>query len=162
MAAEKHEVIVTLKWPPALIKHVNISFKLIFSANRELSFSPSCRSYLSNKPLPFEPVATARFSCPPSNLLPQNSAIIVLDKWTIIQLATFQIIKPNFQFFIGIDMASPAIKLCKSIDPREDHLADLDASIQETRFTLASLSQIKQTILNNSDIISDSFCSSLS
>ena len=59
-------------------------------------------------------------------------------------------------------MASPAIKSCKSIDPREDHLVDLDASIQETRFTLGSLSQIKQTILNNSNIISDSFCSSLS
>ena len=59
-------------------------------------------------------------------------------------------------------MASPAIKSCKLIDPREDHLVDLDSSIKETRFTLGSLSQLKQTILNNSDIISDSFCSSLS
>ena len=59
-------------------------------------------------------------------------------------------------------MASPAIKSCKSIDPKEDHLVDLDASIQETRFTLGSLSQIKKTILNNFDIISDSYCSSLS
>ena len=59
-------------------------------------------------------------------------------------------------------MVSPAIKSCKSIDPGEDYLVDLDASIQETRFTLGSLSQIKQTLLNNSDMISDSFCSSLS
>ena len=41
-------------------------------------------------------------------------------------------------------------------------MVELDASIQETRFTLGSLSQIKQTILNNSDMISDSFCLSLS
>ena len=59
-------------------------------------------------------------------------------------------------------MASLAIKSCKLIDPGEDYLVDLDASIKETRFTLGSLSQIKQTILNNSDMISDSFCSSLS
>lgn len=59
-------------------------------------------------------------------------------------------------------MASPAIKFCKSVDPGEDYLVDLDASIQETNFTLGSLSQIKQTTLNNSDMISDSFCSSLS
>ena len=50
-------------------------------------------------------------------------------------------------------MVSPAIKSCKSIDPGEDFLVDLDASIQETKLTLGSLSQIKQTILNNSDII---------
>ena len=49
-----------------------------------------------------------------------------------------------------------------SIDPREEHLVDLDAFIQETRLTLGSLSQIKPTILKNSNIISDSFCSSLS
>ena len=59
-------------------------------------------------------------------------------------------------------MASPAIKSCKSIDPGEDFLVDLDASIQETKLTLGSLSQIKQTILNNSDMISESFCSTLS
>ena len=59
-------------------------------------------------------------------------------------------------------MASPAIKSCKSIDPREDFLIDLDASIQETKLTLGSLSQIKQTILNNYDMVSDSSCSTLS
>ena len=59
-------------------------------------------------------------------------------------------------------MASPAIKSCKLIDPGEDFLIDLDASIQETKLTLGSLSQIKQTMLNNSDMISESFCSTLS
>ena len=59
-------------------------------------------------------------------------------------------------------MASPTIKSCKSIDLVEDYLVDLDASIQETKFTLGSLSQIKQTILNNSDMISNSFFSTLS
>ena len=38
----------------------------------------------------------------------------------------------------------------------------MDASIQETRLTLGSLNQIKQTIMDNLNIISDSFCSSLS
>ena len=51
-------------------------------------------------------------------------------------------------------MASPAIKSCKSIDLGEDFLIDLDISIKETKLTLGYLSQIKQTILNNSDIIS--------
>ena len=59
-------------------------------------------------------------------------------------------------------MASPTTKTCKSIDPKEEHLVDLDDSIQETILTLGSLNQIKQTILNNLNIISDSFCSSLS
>jgi hypothetical protein len=59
-------------------------------------------------------------------------------------------------------MASLAIKTCKSIDPKEEYLVHLDASIQETMLTLGSLNQLKQTILENSNIISDSFCSSLS
>ena len=59
-------------------------------------------------------------------------------------------------------MASPAIKNCKSVDPKEDFLVDLDASIQEIVLTLGSLNQIKQTILENLNIISNSFCSSLS
>ena len=48
------------------------------------------------------------------------------------------------------------------IDPKEEYLVDLDASIQETMLPLGSLNQIKQTILDNSNIISNSFCSSLS
>ena len=59
-------------------------------------------------------------------------------------------------------MVSPAIKSCKSIDPREEFLIDLDASIQENKLTLESLSQIKQTTLNNSDMILEIFCSTLS
>lgn len=59
-------------------------------------------------------------------------------------------------------MASTATKTCKSIDPNDEFLVDLDASIQENRLTLGTLDQIKQIIMDNSDIISDSFCSSLS
>ena len=57
---------------------------------------------------------------------------------------------------------SPAIKTCKSIDPKEEYLVDLDASIQEIELTLGSLDQIKQVIMDNSNIISNNFCSSLS
>ena len=59
-------------------------------------------------------------------------------------------------------MAFSAIKTYKSIDPREDFLIDLDAFIQETNLTLGPLSQIKQTMLSNSNMISESFCSTLS
>ena len=59
-------------------------------------------------------------------------------------------------------MASPTIKTCKSIDPGEDFLIDLDAFIQETNLTLGPLSQIKQTMLSNSNMISETFCSTLS
>ena len=59
-------------------------------------------------------------------------------------------------------MASPTIKTCKLIDPKEEYLVDLDASIQETMLTLGSLNQIKQIILDNPNIISNIFCSSLS
>ena len=40
-------------------------------------------------------------------------------------------------------MASTAIKTCKSVDPKEEFLVDLDASIQENRLTLGTLDQIK-------------------
>ena len=59
-------------------------------------------------------------------------------------------------------MASNAIKTCKSINPKEKFLVNLDAAIQANKLTLGTLDQIKQTILDNSNIISDSFCSSLS
>ena len=59
-------------------------------------------------------------------------------------------------------MASPAIKTCKSIDPKEEYLVDLDASITQNKFTLGALNQIKQVIMDNLDIISNNFCSSLS
>ena len=59
-------------------------------------------------------------------------------------------------------MATSAIKTYKHTDPKEDFLIDLDASIKENELTLGALSQIKQTILDNPNIIFDSFCSSLS
>ena len=59
-------------------------------------------------------------------------------------------------------MASPAILTCKSIDPGEDYLIELDAFIHETNLTFGPLSQIKQVMLNNSNMISESFYSNLS
>ena len=59
-------------------------------------------------------------------------------------------------------MVDTAIKTYKSIDPNEEFLVDLDASIQENKLTLGTLDQIKQIIMDNSDIISNSLCSSLS
>ena len=46
-------------------------------------------------------------------------------------------------------MVSPAIKTCKSIDPGEDFLIDLDAFIHETNLTLGPSSKIKQIMLSN-------------
>ena len=59
-------------------------------------------------------------------------------------------------------MASTVVKTCKSVDPKEEFLVDLDASIQENRLTLGTLDQIKQIIMDNSNIISNNLCSSLS
>ena len=57
-------------------------------------------------------------------------------------------------------MASSAIKFYNLVDPKEEFLVDLDVAIQENKLTLGTLDQTKQTILDNSNIISDSFCSS--
>ena len=54
------------------------------------------------------------------------------------------------------------IKTCKSIDPKEEPLIDLDVAIKETKLTVGTLSQIKQTFVDNPSIISNTFCSSLS
>ena len=40
-------------------------------------------------------------------------------------------------------MVASAVKTYKSIDPHEEILLDLDASIQESMLTLGSLDQIK-------------------
>ena len=40
-------------------------------------------------------------------------------------------------------MASNAIKSCKLVDPKEEFLVNLDASIQENKLTLGTLDQIK-------------------
>jgi hypothetical protein len=62
----------------------------------------------------------------------------------------------------SINMMRNAIKTCKNVDLKEELFIDLDATIEETKLTLGTLIQIKQTILDNSKIISDTFCSSLS
>ena len=55
-----------------------------------------------------------------------------------------------------------SIKTYKSIDPKEELFIDLDTAIKETKLKLGTLSQVKQTIMDNPNIILDTFCSSLS
>ena len=45
------------------------------------------------------------------------------------------------------------IKTCKSTDPKEELLIELDAAIKETKLTVGTLSQIKHTIMDNLSII---------
>ena len=59
-------------------------------------------------------------------------------------------------------MMTNSIKTCKSMDPKEELLIDLDATIKETKLTVGTLIQVKQTIMDNPNIILDTFCSSLS
>ena len=59
-------------------------------------------------------------------------------------------------------MACPAILSCNSIDPGEDYLIDLDAFIHEKILAFGPLSHIKQALLNNSNLIFESFCSNIS
>ena len=54
-------------------------------------------------------------------------------------------------------MVFPAILSCKSIDPGEDYLIDLDAFVHETSLTFGPLSHIKQLLSDNSNIISQGF-----
>ena len=58
-------------------------------------------------------------------------------------------------------MTSPAILSCKSIDPGEDYLIDLDAFVHETSLTFGPLNHTKQLLADNSNIISQSFCSNV-
>ena len=58
-------------------------------------------------------------------------------------------------------MASPVILSCKSIDPEEDYLIDLDAFVHETILTFGPLNHTKQLLSDNSNIISQSFCSNV-
>ena len=64
--------------------------------------------------------------------------------------------------YTDITMETSTIKSYKQDDPKEEFIVDLDSAIKENEFSLGTLSQIKQTILDNPNIISDSFCSSLS
>ena len=59
-------------------------------------------------------------------------------------------------------MASPVILSCKSIDPREDYLIYLDAFVHETNLTFGPLNHTKQLLLDNLNIISQTFCSNVS
>ena len=55
-----------------------------------------------------------------------------------------------------------SIKTCNSDDPKEELLIDLDVEIKETQLTVGTLNQVKQTIMDNSNIILHTFYSSLS
>ena len=59
-------------------------------------------------------------------------------------------------------MTTNSIKTCKSANPKEELLIDLDVRIKETQLTIGTLNQVKHTIMDNSNIISHKFCSSLS
>ena len=59
-------------------------------------------------------------------------------------------------------MASPVILSCKSIDPREDYLIDLDIFIPETSLTFGPLHHTKQLLADNSNVISQTSCSNIS
>lgn len=57
--------------------------------------------------------------------------------------------------------SSFAIKSCKQLDPKEEHIVDLDTGIDETVLTYGNLTKIKSKTTENSDLISSSLCSSL-
>ena len=56
---------------------------------------------------------------------------------------------------------SGVIKLCKQLDPKEEHIVDLDTGIDETFLTNINLTEIKSNISENPNLISTKFCSSL-
>jgi hypothetical protein len=58
-------------------------------------------------------------------------------------------------------MASSAIVSCKSIDPAEDFVIDLDVFINETTLNFGPLHHTKQLLADNSHAISPSFCSNI-
>ena len=57
--------------------------------------------------------------------------------------------------------AITTIQSCKSLDPKEDLIIDLDAEIYETILMLANLTKIKNKLTQIPNFIPDSFCSSL-
>ena len=61
-----------------------------------------------------------------------------------------------------METATSAIQTCKSVDPTESYIIDLDALITETKLTIGNQSQIKNTISQSPELISEAFCSSLS
>ena len=54
------------------------------------------------------------------------------------------------------------VQTCKISNPNEEFLIDLDAAIKETKFMIGNLRQIKKMVIENPNLISDIFCSSLS
>ena len=61
-----------------------------------------------------------------------------------------------------METATATIQTCKSVDPVETYIIDLDASILETKLTIHDQSQIKNIIAQSPKIISKALCSSLS
>ena len=59
-------------------------------------------------------------------------------------------------------MVTSAISSCKSIDPAEDFVIDLDVFINETTLNFGPLHHTKQLLADNSYAISQSFCSNIS
>ena len=58
-------------------------------------------------------------------------------------------------------MATFEISSCKSIDPAEDYLIDLDVFICETTLNFGPLHHTKQLLADNSHVISQTFCSNI-
>lgn len=57
--------------------------------------------------------------------------------------------------------SSTIIKTCKHLDPKEEHVIDLDTWIFETILTLRNLIEIKNKLSQGPNLIFDSLCSSL-
>ena len=57
--------------------------------------------------------------------------------------------------------SSTVIKSCKHLDPKEEHLIDLDIGIYETILTLRNLTKIKNKLSQAPNLISNSLRSSL-
>ena len=58
-------------------------------------------------------------------------------------------------------MATSTISSCKTIDPAEDFVIDLDVFISETTLNFGPLHHTKQLLVDNSHAISQSFCSNI-
>jgi len=53
------------------------------------------------------------------------------------------------------------IQTCKSLDPKEESISDLDAKIYETMLMLGILTKIRNKLTQTPNFIPDSFSSSL-
>ena len=57
--------------------------------------------------------------------------------------------------------SSSVIKSCKHLDPKEEHIIDLDIGITETFLTLENITKIKSKLSQIPNLISASLCSPL-